>query len=391
MKFLIVSDMFSLESWLIDGNEPEIMPAVYEFYNFLGNHCEHTFDAVIAHPSVNKVVEFPNGSKVYIYKLKVPVYYIRKFISLPFLKRKAKNLLKKNLDYTHVYGMTIYANVARELGVEYNLKSIGRLFGSLIWDVLKKGRWLKSKTRFHYQLREIKTPCELTICTEDGTEFDKAINKYSPRSKVHLLYNGVNQKLKEKLSSIPVIKIIDGANEIKFCYIARLTHWKRQDLALDIIAKLKANGLKVSLDIYGKGEEELRIRNRIIKLNLSEEVSIKGSISHAQVSSVLSEYQVAMFLYDASNLGNAMWEAALSGRLILTRDTGKTTNIFNKKNAIIMSDENTDQVVRDILELVNHSFTLAQESRRTIYSLLPNWQDRLEEEMRLISCMNLYE
>ena len=114
MKFLIVSDMFSLESWLIDGNEPEIMPAVYEFYNFLGNHCEHNFDAVIAHPSVNKVVEFPNGSKVYIYKLKVPVYYIRKFISLPFLKRKAKNLLKKNLDYTHVYGMTIYANVARE-------------------------------------------------------------------------------------------------------------------------------------------------------------------------------------------------------------------------------------------------------------------------------------
>ena len=284
--------------------------------------------------------------------------------------------------------MTIYANVARELGVEYNLKSVGRLFGSLIWDVLKKGKWLKSKTRFRYQLREIKTPCELTICTEDGTEFDKAINKYSPRSKVHLLYNGVNQKLKEKLTSIPVIKTIDSANEIKFCYIARLTHWKRQDLALDIIAKLKANGLKVSLDIYGKGKEEFRIRDRIIKLNLSEEVSMKGSISHAQVSTVLSEYHIAMFLYDASNLGNAMWEAALSGRLILTRDTGKTTNIFNNKNAIIMSDENTDQAVRDILELVNHSFTLAQESRRTIYGLLPNWHDRLEEEMRLISCMN---
>ena len=144
------------------------------------------------------------------------------------------------------------------------MKSVGRLFGSLIWDVLKKGKWLKSKTRFHYQLREIKTPCELTICTEDGTEFNKAINKYSPRSKVHLLYNGVNQKLKEKLTSIPVIKIIDGSNEIKFCYIARLTYWKRQDLALDIIAKLKANGLKVSLDIYGRGEEELKIRNRII-------------------------------------------------------------------------------------------------------------------------------
>jgi len=56
-----------------------------------------------------------------------------------------------------------------------------------------------------------------------------------------------------------------------------------------------------------------------------------------------------------------------------------------------MSDENTDQVVRDILELVNHNFTLAQESRHTVHSLLPNWHDRLEEEMRLIGSMNLCE
>ena len=216
MRFLIVSDMFSLESWLIDGKEPEIMPGVYEFYKFLGNHSEHTFDAVIAHPSVNKVVEFPNGSKIYIHKLKVPFHYIRKFNSLRFLKRKAKDLLNSNVDYTHVYGMTIYANVARELGVEYSLRSVGRLFGSLIWDVLKRGQWLRSKTRFHYQLREIQNPCDLTICTEDGTEFDRAINKYSPNSKVYMLYNGINKRLKEKLTSIPVINTIDSAKKLDF-------------------------------------------------------------------------------------------------------------------------------------------------------------------------------
>ena len=391
MKFLIVSDMFSLESWLINGKEPEIMPAVYEFYKFLGNHSEHTFDAVIAHPNVNKVVEFPNGSKIYIYKLKVPIHYLRKFTSLRFLKRKAKYLLNSNVDYTHVYGMTIYANVARELGKECNLTSVGRLFGSLIWDVLQKGQWLKSKTRFHYQFREIKYPCDLTICTEDGTEFDKAINKFSADSKVYMLYNGINKDLRQKLLSIPVVSNIDSSNEIRFCYIARLTDWKRQDLALDIIAQLKSKGLKVSLDIYGKGESEYRLKSRIQKLGLTKEVSIIGSIAHDQMPLILAGYQVAMFLYNASNLGNSMWEAALSGRLIVTRDTGKTTNIFNEKNAIIMFDENTDQAVKDILELVNHNFTLAQESRRTVHSLLPNWHDRLEEEMRLIGCMNVDE
>jgi len=216
MKFLIISDMFSLESWLIDGKDPEIMPAVYEFYNYLGNHSEHSFEAVIAHPTINKVIDFPNGSKIHICKLKVPFHYIRKFTSLRFLKNKATKILKADNGFSHIYGMTIYANVARVIGKENKLPSIGRLFGSLIWDILQKGQWLKSKTRFHYQLREIKSPCDLTICTEDGTQFDSAIKKYSPDAKVKMLYNGVNKKLRESLLNIPTVKIIDSKRQSIF-------------------------------------------------------------------------------------------------------------------------------------------------------------------------------
>lgn len=384
MRFLIVSDMFSLDSWLINGKDPEIMPAVYEFYTFMGNHSEHTFDAVIAHPTISKVVDFPNGSKIHIHKLSVPVHYIRKLTSLRFLKKKAKKLILENNNYTHVYGMTIYTNVARELGQEYNLPSVGRLFGSLIWDVLQKSKWLKARTRFHYQLKEIKKPCDITICTEDGTEFDKAINKYSPESKVHMLYNGINKELKQKLLSLPSIKTIDSSKKIRFCYIARLTYWKRQDLALDILAKLKSKGLNVSLDIYGKGETKKRLKSKIKKLDLSKEVTIKGSIPHAHVPTVLSNYEVGMFLYDASNLGNAMWESALSGRLIFTRNTGKTAHLFNSNNSIIMSDINTQEVVDVFLALLDTKLTLAENSRRLIDNLLPSWEDRLEEEMRII-------
>lgn len=388
MKFLIISDMFSLDSWLIDGEKPEIMPAVYEFYNYLGNHTEHIFDAVIAHPTINKVVVFPNGSKIYIHKLSVPFHYIRKFKSLRFLKSKAKELLKINSDYTHIYGMTIYANVAREIGSDYDIPSVGRLFGSLIWDVIQKGQWLKSKTRFHYQLREIKSPCDLTICTEDGTQFDLAINKYSPGSKVHMLYNGVNKNIRKKLLALPSVNRINSDKVIRFCYIARLTYWKRQDLALDIIARLKSHGLNVSLDIYGRGETLDYLTKQIIKLNLSKEVTIKGSIPHDEMPSVLSLYDVGMFFYDASNLGNAMWEASLSGRLIFTRDSGKTSEIFNNKNSIVMNGEDTNSSVSNFIKLLDKDCDFADNSRSQVDSLLPSWQRRLDEEMEIIREMN---
>ena len=384
MKFLIVSDMFSLESWLIDGKEPEIMPAVYEFYNYLGCHSEHTFDAVIAHPTINKIVEFPNGSKIHIYKLTVPFHYVRKFASLRFLKKKAEQLIKEHNNFTHVYGMTIYANVAREVGVKNDLPSVGRLFGSLIWDVMQKGKWLKAKTRFHYQLREIKNPCDLTICTEDGTQFDLAIEKYSPSSKVHMMYNGVNELLREELLSLPVINKLDSTAEIRFCYFARLTFWKRQDLALEIISLLKRKGLKVKLDIYGKGEQENFIRKKIKKLDLTNEVNIKGSVAHDQIPLVLSQYQVSMFLYDASNLGNAMWESALAGRLIFTRDTGKTKELFDVSNAIVMDSSDIEGAANKFMKILNKKIDHSIKARNTINKLLPNWKDRFDREMKII-------
>lgn len=384
MRLLIVSDMFSLESWLIDGKEPEIMPAVYEFYNYLGSHSDYTFEAVIAHPSIDKVVQFPNGSKIHIYKLKVPFHYIRKFSSLKFLKTKAENLLKKKNNFTHVYGMTIYANVAKELGIENNIPTVGRLFGSLIWDVLRKGKWFKARTRFHYQMREIKNPCDLTICTEDGTQFDLAIKEYSPNAKVHMMYNGVNEALRKKLLSQSVIDKIESTQEIKFCYIARLTYWKRQDLALDIISLFKERGLNVKLDIYGKGEQEKVLSKKIKELDLANEVSIKGSIPHEQMPFVLSQYHVSMFLYEASNLGNAMWESALAGRLIITRNTGKTNEIFNVSNAIVMQGADKHRVVNEFVKLLDKKIDLSTNVRNTVNELLPNWKDRFDREMEIL-------
>jgi len=385
MKFLIISDMFSLDSWLVDGKKPEIMPAVYEFYNYLGSHTEHSFDAVIAHPSIDKIIDFPNGSKIYIYKLKVPNHYLRKFFSISFLRNKAEALLLKNKNYHLVYGMTIYANVAKKVGQQHNLFSVGRLFGSLIWDTIQRGKWIRSRTRFYYQRKEIENPCDLTICTEDGTQFDLAINKYSPSSKVEMIYNGVNKDFRKKLLSLPVINRIDSKNEIRFCYIARLTQWKRQDMALDVINQLKKSGLKVTLDIYGKGETQKLIEQKVVALHLTNEVTFKGSVVHEEIPKILKDYQVSMFLYDASNLGNAMWESALSGRLIFTRDTGKTSEIFNEKNSILVEGENIGKAIETFIALLDTDITHPTYSRKKVDELLPNWEERFDNEIKIIS------
>lgn len=384
MKLLIVSDMFSLESWLIDGNEPQIMPAVYEFFNYLGNSKDHSFDAIMVHPTTDKLVTFPNGSRIIISRLNTPFHYLRKFVSLSTLTNKAQELIAEN-EYDIVYGMTIYANVARKLGLKYNIPSVGRLFGSLAWDTIQKKQWIKLYTRFILQVQEVKNPCDLIISTEDGTEVDKAMEYFSPGAKYHLLYNGMNERLRNELLSLPAINTIDRSKEIRLVYIARLTQWKRQDIAINLVEKLvKKYQLKVTMDLYGKGETASYLRKLITSKGLENNVYLKGSINHADMARTIARYHAAVHFYDASNLGNAMWETAIGGRLIITRNTGKTSQLFDENNAIVMEGEDVDSLAEQFCQLLDKPFDLSNNSRALINQTLPSWPDRIENEMELI-------
>lgn len=375
--------MFSLESWLIEDKKPRIMPAVYNFYSILGKSKDHQFTSIIFHPSVEKVVTFENGSRILIKKLSVPSHYLRKYFSMKLMKREALNILRKE-RFDIVYGMTIYANVAREVGLNQELPSVARLFGSLIWDTMQNGQTIKLHTRFRYQYLEAKKPCDIIICTEDGTQFDKALSEINPGKEVHMMYNGIEHQMRSKLLDMEAVSELPS--DLRLISIGRLTAWKRHDLAIDVTHHLvsdhKMNSVK--LVILGKGEEKEKLDRKIKKLNLSNYIEIKDPIPHEDLPVFIKDFHIGLFLYDASNLGNALWEMALSGRLICTRPTGKTSDLFaDKVNCILSNDPKIMASKINSYYNKNVGF-LTNKSRRDISGLLPPWEERIESEMKLI-------
>jgi len=387
MRFLILSDMFSLESWLIDGDQPQIMPAVYEFYNYLGNAQDHYFEAIIFHPSENKKISFPNGSFIEIRSIKLPLHYLRKFISLFKMYHIGKTKINTQ-SFDVVYGMTIYANVAARLGRKTNTLSVSRLFGSLLYDVIQKKKYIQLYTRFILQYFEAKYPSDMIICTEDGTEFDRALSKINPDKKAHLLYNGINIKLKEALFKIPTVKINED-QKIRLISFGRLTKWKRHDLSIKVIYELTHEfGMEnIALTILGKGEEKSNLKQLITHLKLKGKIRFIDSVPHEQIYNELQNHDIALFLYDASNLGNSLWEAALSGRVLCVRATGKTSEVFTDgKNAIVCDTEDPKIIAAKIFDsLRSDPKKLAEAGRNTVDKLLPQWQERIEHEIDIIS------
>ena len=385
MRLLILSDLFSLDSWLIHDEEPVIMPAVYEFFNHLGRSEEHSFDCIMFHQTARAKKTFPNGSAIQVHPLSIPFHYPRKFISLFAMRGMAQRMIARQ-SYDVIYGMSIYSTVAARLGHKNKILSVSRIFGSLIYDVMQKKQSLKLYTRHILQYAEAKYPCDIIICTEDGTQFDKALEIINPGQRVHMLYNGINDQLRAQLLSFERVKEIKRNQKIKLISIGRLTKWKRHDLSIRTLFELvHTHKVDASLCIIGSGELRQQLRKLVDTLSLQEHVKFKEGIAHHDMPSEILNYDIGLFLYDASNLGNALWETALSGRLLVVRGTGKTGDLFQHlTNALVVTDDPVE-IANSIIEILDQDISrMTDQSSAMIKELLPSWQDRIVLEMDII-------
>jgi len=385
MRFLILSDMFSLESWLVKDREPEIMPAVYEFFTYLGKSKENSFVCIIFHRNIRKTISFDNGSVIQILPITSSFHYIRKFFSLFAMYGIGKKQLQKK-NYDVIYGLSIYSTIASLLGKKFGILSVSRIFGTLVNDLLLKKRYFKLYTRHILQYLELKLPSDLIICTEDGTKFDDALLSINPNKKVNMLYNGINSALRKKLMQIPLISLISKSQVIRLYSIGRLTSWKRHDLSIMTVYHLKEKyKLSLRLTILGHGEDRSKLNKLIKNLKLTNEVELRSPIPHQSISDFLKQQHIGLFLYDVSNMGNAFWESCLSGRFIVTRNNGKIDTIFSEDISAIVATANPLDIAAHIYKHLDVSIEKDVSSvRNTINTTIPSWESRFTEEISII-------
>jgi len=385
MRFLILSDMFSLESWLIHDKEPEIMPAVYEFFNYLGQSKNHNFVCYIHHKTIRKTITFENGSVIQIIPVPIRFHYPRKFFSLFKMYAIAQKELKQS-SYDIIYGLSIYSVIAARLGKSYDVFSVSRIFGSLVNNLLVKKEHIKLYSRYLFQYLELKYPADLIICTEDGTKFDTALHKINPSKNVNMLFNGINSDMRQSLLQLPIINQIDSNQIINFYSIGRLTHWKRHDLAIKTIHQLKEKfNVSVRLTILGQGEHYESLSTLIARLHLVDDVIIQAPIPHHKIPEFLRAQHVGLFLYDISNMGNAFWESCLSGRYIVTRKNGKISSLFIDDRVNMIDSEDPYLIAKHIYDQLG--IRLEKDIRfirNTINETIPSWEDRFKNELMII-------
>lgn len=194
---------------------------------------------------------------------------------------------------------------------------------------------------------------------------------------------------KEKeIVTIPVGGIDDTIKQItetphkdfKLVTISRLASEKHIDLAVKAVANLHKKGRKVSLDIYGAGQEDKNLRELIEKVQAKKYIKLRGLTHHAD--EVYPKYDAFISASFSEGFGLTYIEALNAGLPVVTFAArfGSLELIQDGKNGYLMTfkredqDFDVSQLEKGIQKLMDRDIS---EMKDDIFKSVENYRDHV--------------
>ncbi len=239
---------------------------------------------------------------------------------------------------------------------------------------------------------------DLTIMTNDGTEgawAAQAIRRWKKSSRVEFLINGTEKHTRD----------IGLEEELRCKYelqgykvlisVSRLVQWKRVDRCILVAKELDRIGIKnFKYLIVGDGVERSRLQELVSENGLSDRIVFVGAVPNLQVGSLLSIADIFMSFYDLSNVGNPLFEAIRTNKVIATLNNGSTHEWIEHWQTGLIYTPNHEgfltQVAMDISSLLC-DYKKIESIKQSIAELerekLWNWHQRMKYEINIVEEM----
>lgn len=145
-------------------------------------------------------------------------------------------------------------------------------------------------------------------------------------------------------------------NEIYCAFIGRITQIKRPDRFLDVVAKVKADGIKVNFIVAGAGELLQECQDRVVAENLP--VTFLGWREDIEV--VLAAADFVILTSDNEGTPLSLIQAGMVGIPVVATNVGSTNEIVVEGQTGFLTDLSVDQLSKAVTNLASDSDLRAQ-------------------------------
>jgi len=145
-------------------------------------------------------------------------------------------------------------------------------------------------------------------------------------------------------------------NEIYCAFIGRITQIKRPDRFLDVVAKVKADGIKLKFIVAGAGEQLQDCQDRVINEKLP--VIFLGWREDIEV--VLAAADFVILTSDNEGTPLSLIQAGMVGIPVVATNVGSTNEIVVDRETGLLTDLSVDQLAAAVTKLAENSDLRAQ-------------------------------
>ncbi len=283
---------------------------------------------------------------------------VRFALAFPWLAaREAERLLRgasppHDALYAYEVHGVLAARLLRRRG--FRLPLITRFQGTVMRPALDN-RMLYA--RRYEEALALKTPADLLIMTDDGTQGDDVIARLNPRMKGRMKFwrNGLDlDRLRpasgeQRRAARAQLGIGDGA--FVMLTASRLAAWKRIDRAIRAMARVRTWAPDAFLLIVGDGEARPQLEALARELRVSDAVRFIGAVPQRDVLTYMHASDAFLAVADLSNVGNPLLEAMACGMCIVAVNAGDTRDLIaDGRTGRLVDGPNRSGVVKPLEE-----------------------------------------
>lgn len=279
--------------------------------------------------------------KIHILKYNTPWGY---YLNARQLKR-IYNEVKP--DLINVHYASGYGTLARMARIQPILLSV---WGSDIYDFPKK-------SKINYKILE-KNLKNSSAIASTSIKMKEELERLYPNieKKIYITPFGVDINKFKKINKerndnefrIGIVKTLKKKYGISDLILAF------NQLKKNLVSEAK-NNINVKLYIYGDGEQKQELLNLIEKLNLNDDVFLKGKIKNEQVPEVLNDLDLfcATSILDSESFGVAVVEAMACELPIIATDVdGFKEVLINGKTGVIVKRQDITAIATAMEDLI---------------------------------------
>lgn len=306
------------------------------------------------------------------------------------------------------YNLLAYENesnykVAILLGLESDIVIIGSAP-----DIFIKQRIGQNKHTFRYSERLLKQgewrlfdPRELFSLLKHHTLLRKK-NVYMlcagayTANDLNLIFAYPHKKYKwgyfTKVDEFEIEKLIEQKPTkcIQLLWVARFIVLKHPELAIKMASELKKRGYNFHLNMIGVGEIFEPIKEMIVKLNLSDCITLLGSMDNAEVRNYMKKSNILLFTSDRNEGWGAVLNEAMSCgcAVVASNAIGAVPFLIeHEQNGLIFKSGRLSSLVEQTEKLLKEKTIRYKISKNAYYTMYNEWSPQIATQ-RFIKLAN---